>query len=114
MIKLLLKAIADMVSAEERGYHDLCSLLLSRGNVYRMLGQSDKASEDFSRALELVDLEDKVPFHFLLFTRKSEYFVITIFALIFLLYFRFQRLIRFLNFLFITYLEPIFVTTILV
>ena len=78
------QAIADLVAAEERGYVDICSLLLNRGTIYRMLGdfvnctrstrvhlfllshlfassgQSNKAADDFGRALALVDKDDKV------------------------------------------------------
>ena len=78
----VLQAIVDLIAAEERGYVDICSLLLNRGTIYRMLGQypdqimfylllypnlienlsgqSNNAADDFSRALTLVEKDDKV------------------------------------------------------
>lgn len=53
-----------MTTAEEKGFTDMCSLLLSRGSVYRMMGNSYLAAVDFARSLELVDEEDSVNFFF--------------------------------------------------
>ena len=83
LIVYVLQAIVDLIAAEERGYVDICSLLLNRGTIYRMLGQypdrimfflllypkllienlsgqSNNAADDFSRALTLVEKDDKV------------------------------------------------------
>lgn len=45
--------MSDFTLAEEKGFHDKVSLYLSRGMVYRLLGQSSEAAMDFKMALHI-------------------------------------------------------------
>eukprot|EP01038_Epipyxis_sp_PR26KG_P007639 gene7639-10398_t len=54
------QAIADYNLAQEKQFEDLASLFMSRGGVYRLLGNTLQACQDFSAALELIPPDDKV------------------------------------------------------
>lgn len=47
-------AIQDFDAAEQHRFHDIVSLLMSRGTLYRLLGSSTAAYADFERALNVV------------------------------------------------------------
>ena len=53
-------ALSDFCTAENQGFADLFSLYSARGVVYRLLGNSHQALDDFKKATEHIDLNDKV------------------------------------------------------
>jgi len=53
-------ALKDFDTAEQHNFSDHCSLLIARGQVRRLLSQSEAAEADYHAAYEMMDKSDKV------------------------------------------------------
>lgn len=54
------QALQDYNQADTKGFHDRCSLLISRGMVHRLLQDHHTAIEDFQAAAECMDIHDRI------------------------------------------------------